>query len=77
MTHDPAALDALLTERRKFAPPKQFAAHAVVCDPAIYDDAEDFERFWAGWAGELDWYRKWDKCSNGPPRTRSGSSAAG
>ena len=60
MTHDPAALDALLTEKRKFAPPEQFAADAVVSDPAIYDDAEDFERFWAGWAGELDWYRKWD-----------------
>ena len=60
MTHDPTALDALLTEKRKFAPPAEFAADAVFSDPSIYDDAEDFERFWAGWAGELDWFRKWD-----------------
>ena len=60
MTHDPTALDALLTEKRKFAPPAEFAAHAVVSDPSIYDEAEDFERFWAGWADELDWFRRWD-----------------
>ena len=60
MTHDPAALDALLTEKRKFAPPGRFAAEAVVSDPAIYDEGEDHERFWAGWADELDWFRKWD-----------------
>ncbi len=60
MTHDPAALDALLTEKRKFEPPREFAARAVVSDPAIYDEAEDFERFWAGWADELCWFRKWD-----------------
>ncbi len=60
MTHDPAALDALLTEKRKFAPPREFAARAVVSDPAIYGEAEDFERFWAGWADELRWFRKWD-----------------
>ena len=60
MTHDPTALDALLTEKRKFAPPAEFAADAVVSDPSIYDVAEDFERFWAEWAGELDWYRRWD-----------------
>jgi len=60
MTHDPTALDALLTEKRKFAPPAEFAADAVVSDPSIYDEAEDFERFWAEWAGELDWFRRWD-----------------
>ena len=60
MTHDPTALDALLTEKRKFAPPSEFAANAVVSDPSIYDEAEDFERFWAEWAGELDWFRRWD-----------------
>ena len=60
MTHDPAALDALLTEKRRFAPPRQFAADAVVSDPGVYDEAEDFERFWARWAAQLDWYREWD-----------------
>ena len=60
MAHDPTSLDALLTEKRRFAPPAEFAANAVVSDPSIYDQAEDFERFWAGWADELDWFRRWD-----------------
>ena len=61
MTHDPAALDALLTEKRKFPPPSDFASAALVSDPSIYEEAEDFERFWAGWADKLAWFRKWDR----------------
>ncbi len=57
---DQAALDALLTENRRFPPPPDFAARAVVSDPGVYDEAEDFESYWARWAGELDWFRKWD-----------------
>ena len=71
MTHDPTALDALLTEKRKFAPPREFAARAVVSDPSIYDEAEDFERFWAGWADEIDWFRRWDTVLQwNPPHAR-------
>ena len=61
MTQDGTALDALLTERRKFAPSEAFTAAAVVSDPSIYDEAEDYETFWAGWADELDWFEKWDR----------------
>ena len=58
---DAAALEALLTEERKFAPPKDFASRAVVSDPAIYQEAGDYEAFWARWAEELHWFRKWDR----------------
>ena len=71
MTHDQAALDALLTEKRRFAPPQDFAAAAVISDPAVYERAEDFEAFWAGWAEELDWFRKWDTVLEwNPPHAR-------
>ena len=71
MTHDRAALDALLTEKRKFAPPAEFAAAAVVSDPSVYDRAEDFEAFWAGWAEELDWFEEWDTVLEwNPPHAR-------
>ena len=71
MKQDRAALDALLTEKRLFAPPPQFAAAAAVPDDSIYDDAEAYEDFWAGWAGELDWFRKWDTVLEwNPPHAR-------
>ena len=71
MTHDRAALDALLTEKRSFAPPPEFAAAAVVSDPAVYETAEDFEAFWAVWAEELDWFEKWDTVLEwSPPHAR-------
>lgn len=56
-----AALEALLNEKRKFPPSGDFASRAIVSDPAIYEEAEDFEAFWAGWAEELHWFRKWDR----------------
>ncbi len=58
---DPVALEALLTEDRRFAPPEGFASRAFVADPAIYDEAEDFEAFWARWAEKLHWFRRWDR----------------
>ena len=58
---DAAALEALLTEERKFPPPQDFASRAVVSDPAIYQEAGDYEAFWARWAEELHWFRKWDR----------------
>ena len=71
MTHDRAALDALLTEKRRFAPPAEFAAAAVVSDPSVYERAEDFEAFWAGWAEELDWFEEWDTVLDWhPPHAR-------
>ena len=71
MTKDRAALDVLLTEKRQFPPPPDFAAAADVSDPSVYEEAEDFEAFWAGWAEELDWFRKWDRVMEwNPPHAK-------
>ena len=71
MTKDRAALHALLTEKRQFPPPPDFAAAADVSDPSVYEEAEDFEAFWAGWAEELDWFRKWDRVMEwNPPHAK-------
>ena len=58
---DPAALQALLHEKRRFPPPDDFASRAFAADPAIYEEADDYEAFWARWAEELDWFRRWDR----------------
>jgi acetyl-CoA synthetase len=51
---------ALLHEDRVFEPPAEFRAEAIVRDGSVYDDAErDFEGFWAKFAAELEWSRKW------------------
>ena len=55
-------IDALLQESREFAPSEEFRKNANVNDAAIWAKAaKDREKFWAGWAGELDWHTKWDK----------------
>jgi len=56
------SLDTLLDERREFPPSAAFAAHARMADPSVYQEAEeDHEAYWARWAEELDWFRKWDR----------------
>ena len=53
-------ISALLHEDRVFPPPPVFAAHANVRDAKPYEDAErDYEGFWATFASELEWSRKW------------------
>jgi acetyl-CoA synthetase len=55
-------IEALLQEDRRFPPPPEFVAQANIKDPKVYDEAEkDFEGFWARWAAELHWFKKWDK----------------
>ncbi len=55
-----AAIQALLEENRTFPPSPEFVALANANDPAIYDLARaNPEGFWAGFAGELDWFEKW------------------
>jgi acetyl-CoA synthetase len=55
-------LDSLLTEDRSFPPPPEFARQAHVSDPAIYEQAEaDPQAYWARWAGELHWFRRWNR----------------
>ena len=57
-----AEFSDLLREDRTFPPPPSFRSHAVANDDRIYDEAErDPEAFWARFAGELEWSRRWDK----------------
>jgi acetyl-CoA synthetase len=54
-------LDTLLQEERRFAPAPEFASRAHVSSTDVYAQAmADPEAYWAGWAEELDWFRKWD-----------------
>jgi acetyl-CoA synthetase len=53
-------LSALLHEDRIFEPSAEFRADAIVRDLTSYEEAErDPEGFWAGFASELEWSRKW------------------
>jgi len=53
-------LSALLHEDRVFQASAEFRAHANVRDTTVYEDAErDYEGFWATFASELEWSRKW------------------
>ena len=56
------AIEVLLEEGKTFPPPENFRKKAWVNDEKIYQDAErDFEGFWANFAEELHWFKKWDK----------------
>lgn len=62
MSGDTGALDALLTENRRFPPSEDFRKNAVIQDPEIWDKAAaDPEAYWAEWAKELDWFEPWEK----------------
>ena len=62
MVENVGSIDALLQEDRIFPPPEEFAKKANVQDPGIYDEADrDFEGFWARFAEELHWFKKWDR----------------
>src|SRR5437762_12107185 len=55
-------IEALLLEKRQFPPRKSFQEQANVRDPSIYRKADrDFEKFWAGFARELTWYKPWKR----------------
>jgi len=61
-------IDVLLKEKRRFRPPKAFAARANVRDPGIYRKADrNFEKFWEGFARELSWFRPWKKVLDWKP----------
>src|SRR6266550_260192 len=62
MPDDEASIDALLQENREFAPPDEFRKRAIANDPNVWAKASrDREAYWANWAEQLDWDRKWDK----------------
>jgi acetyl-CoA synthetase len=55
-------IEALLREKRKFPPPKDFVKHANVNTPSIYKDAaKNPTRFWERFARELHWFKPWKK----------------
>src|SRR5680860_368174 len=55
-------LDTLLSENRSFPPPADFRAEALVSDDSVYAEATaDPEGYWAEWADQLHWFRKWDR----------------
>ncbi len=55
------AIEALLSENRRFKPDKNFTANANIKDAEIYERANaDPEKFWSEMAEELDWFKKWD-----------------
>src|SRR5947209_3501539 len=63
-----AEIDDLLREDRTFPPPADFIARALVRDDGIYAEAErDPEAFWARFADELEWSRRWDRVLDWQP----------
>ena len=52
---------ASLLDVERFDPPAAFREHALLSDPAIYEEADaDWQGWWVRQAEELDWFRKWD-----------------
>ncbi|MFN2587866.1 MAG: acetate--CoA ligase [Actinomycetota bacterium] len=59
-------IEALLQERRTFAPPRDFTAQATFADAAVYAQAErDPDAWWASQAERLDWFERWDRVREG------------
>jgi len=55
-------IDALLQEDRRFPPSDAWRRSAQVTDPDTYRAADaDPEAFWARFASELEWMRRWDR----------------
>ncbi len=55
-------IDVLLTEDRRFEPPQNFMDTAEVSDDSPYTRASlDREMYWAEWADQLHWFKKWDR----------------
>ena len=68
MAENEGGIEALLQEHRTFPPPEEFRKRANIADPKVYEEAErDPERFWAKFAEELDWFKKWDKVLDWDP----------
>ena len=62
MVENVGGIEALLQEDRTFPPPEEFRNRANIADPKVYEEAQrDPEAFWARFAEELDWFKKWDQ----------------
>ncbi len=65
---DPVNIEALLHENRVIEASAEFKAHAVVADPAVYEQAErDPEAFWESFARELEWSAPWSRVLDWKP----------
>src|ERR1700730_16428339 len=52
---------AKLLEVERFEPPDEFREHALLNDPAVYEEAaRDPQAWWAKQAAELHWFKPWD-----------------
>jgi acetyl-CoA synthetase len=52
---------ASLLDIEKFPPPAAFTKHALLSDPAVYEEADkDWKGWWVKQAEELHWFKKWD-----------------
>jgi acetyl-CoA synthetase len=50
-----------LLDIERFEPPGEFREHAVLADPAIYEEAEaDWQGWWVRQAEQLDWFEPWE-----------------
>jgi acetyl-CoA synthetase len=63
-------MESVLKEERVFPPPPSFAANALIGDMETYRrehrrSLEDPDGFWAEAAGELDWFRPWERVFDG------------
>ena len=59
-------IDSTLRENRVFPPPTEFSAKAHIKSLEQYESLykesiQDPEKFWAGVAGDLHWFKTWDK----------------
>jgi acetyl-CoA synthetase len=59
-------ITSILKENRLFSPPNEFSEKAHIKSMKEYEEIykksiEDPEGFWAEKAGQLDWFKKWDK----------------
>jgi acetyl-CoA synthetase len=51
-----------LLDVERFDPPAEFREHALLKDPAVYQEAaRDPQAWWARQAEELDWFQKWTR----------------
>src|SRR6202050_2960252 len=51
-----------LLDVERFEPSATFREHALLSDPAVYEDADaDWQRWWERQARELDWFAPWEQ----------------
>src|SRR6202795_569169 len=61
-----SSIDSILQEQRSFEPPPEFSQHAYIKNLAEYErlykeSVDDPDKFWSRIAGELHWFKKWDR----------------